>query len=136
MFVSDIKTTQMLRVIQVMIFTSLNIVKNKKLFRNIYSLPLCIKLLIHLIWKWFPHIHKSWIKYARIRVFTDQYSPYGGEYGSAKTSILAYFMLWKANMMTVNYYNKIASSFAPGYVKKRKVRLFTNMLILFHHLHV
>ena len=39
-------------------------------------------------------------------------------------------------MMTVNYYNKIASSFAPGYVKKRKVRLFTNMLILFHHLHV
>ena len=42
------------------------------------------------------------MKYARIRVFTDPYSPvyrpnpafcpYTGEYGSVKNSILAYFM--------------------------------------------
>ena len=48
------------------------------------------------------HLSKHYIKYARIQVFTDPYSPvegqnrrfspYTGEYGSVKTCIHAYFM--------------------------------------------
>ena len=37
-------------------------------------------------------IAEHWIKYARIRVFTDPYFPYAREYGSVKTRILTYFM--------------------------------------------
>ena len=50
------------------------------------------------------HKREHCIKYAKIRVFTDPFSPaegqnlrfcpYRGEYGSAKTRILSYFMQW------------------------------------------
>ena len=43
---------------------------------------------------------KHCIKFARIQVFTDLYSPryclYTGKYRSVKTRILAYFMYWKS----------------------------------------
>ena len=70
--------------------------RNSSIFGNV----LCSDYIIMEITRISSMLPKHCIKFARIQVFTDLYSPrcclYTGKYGSVKTRILAYFMYRKS----------------------------------------
>ena len=85
------------------------LVKNQSLHwvASSYRLWYTLKKLenLSLMWTWdfidvqYSLIENHCIKHARIRVFTEQFCPYMGEYGSVKTHIFACFMQWARGVL-------------------------------------